>query len=211
MAIIGLTGNYGMGKSTVSKIFEELGAIVIDADSIVRELLEKEELISMIKDTFGDDVIKMEDNKPRIDKKKLADIVFENPHLRISLENILHPLVFKKINEKIEQIRQITKDQKTEPLIIIEATVIFERGYQNRFDKIITVYTDEETAIKRLLNKGISEDDIKKRLKSQFPVEMKINKSDFVVDNSKDLEYTRYQVMEIYKRLSPEKRTYGNN
>lgn len=210
MIIIGLTGNYGMGKSTVSKFFEELGAVVINTDSIVRDLLEKEDVISKIKDAFGEDLIKMEGNKPSIDKKKLAEIVFEYPHLRISLENILHPLVFKKIDEKIEQIRKETKDQKIETLIIVEVPVLFERGYQNRFDKIITVFTDEETAIKRLLNKGISENDIKSRLKSQFPIEMKINKSDFVIDNSKDIEFTRSQVIEIYRKLCPES-IYGNN
>jgi dephospho-CoA kinase len=79
--------------------------------------------------------------------------------------------------------------------------VIFERGYQNRFDKIITVYASEEIAINRLKEKGISEEDARKRLKSQFPIEMKISKSDFVIDNSRDLENTRRQVEEIYSRL----------
>ncbi|HCZ11061.1 MAG TPA: dephospho-CoA kinase, partial [Nitrospiraceae bacterium] len=130
-----------------------------------------------------------------INKKKLAEIVFEHSHLRISLEDILHPRVFERVNEEVAKI--------TDPsvIIIVEAPVIFERGYQNRFDKIITVFASEDIAVSRLKEKGISGDEAKKRLKSQFPIEMKINKSDFSIDNNKDLENTKRLVEEIYKEL----------
>jgi len=198
MIIVGLTGNYGMGKSTVAKMFKELGAFIIDADEIVRELLKDSAVIYEIKKTFGEDIIqKAEDRelKTEINKKMLAEIVFENPYLRISLENIMHPSVFKKIEEEIAKITNLSA------VVIIEAPVIFERGYQNRFDKVITVYTSEEIAIERLKEKGISEDEAKKRLKSQFPIGTKIKKSDFAIDNSRELEDTRKQVVEIYSRL----------
>ncbi|MCL5061773.1 MAG: dephospho-CoA kinase [Nitrospiraceae bacterium] len=191
MIVGGLTGNYGMGKSTVARLFKELGAIIIDTDDIVRELLKDPAVIYEIKKAFGEDIV--EGNE--INKRMLAEIVFEHPHLRISLENILHPRVFKKVDEEIAKITD------SAAIVIVEAPVIFERGYQNRFDKIITVYTSEEIAINRLKEKGISEDDARKRLKSQFPIEMKISKSDFAIDNSKDLEDTRRQVEEIYSRL----------
>ncbi len=191
MIVGGLTGNYGMGKSTVARLFKELGAIIIDTDDIVRELLKDHAVIYEIKKAFGEDIV--EGNE--INKRMLAEIVFEHPHLRISLENILHPRVFKKVDEEIAKITD------SAAIVIVEAPVIFERGYQNRFDKIITVYTSEEIAINRLKEKGISEDDARKRLKSQFPIEMKISKSDFAIDNSKDLEDTRRQVEEIYSRL----------
>lgn len=191
MIIIGLTGNYGMGKSTVAKMFRELGAIVIDADNIVHQLLSDHTVIYEIKKAFGEDVVQ----DKQINKKLLAEIVFEHPHLRISLENILHPRVFKKIDEEIAKI--------TDPsaIVIIEAPVIFERGYQNRFDKIITVYTSEDIAIQRLKRKGISEENIRKRLKSQFPIEMKIKISDFTIDNSGNIEDTKRQVEEICSKL----------
>ncbi len=191
MIIIGLTGNYGMGKSTVARMFGDLGAVVIDTDDIVRELLKDSAVIYEIKKAFGEDIIQ----KTEINKKLLAEIVFEHPNLRISLENILHPRVFMKIDEEIAKITD------TSAIVIIEAPVIFERGYQNRFDKIITVYASEEIAINRLKEKGISEEDARKRLKSQFPIEMKISKSDFAIDNSRDLENTRRQVEEICSRL----------
>ncbi|MCL4491801.1 MAG: dephospho-CoA kinase, partial [Nitrospirae bacterium] len=77
----------------------------------------------------------------------------------------------------------------------------FERGYQNRFDKIITVFTPEEVALARLKEKGVPEDKALERLKSQFPSEMKAGKSDFTIDNTKDAENTRKQVEEIYRAL----------
>jgi dephospho-CoA kinase len=198
MIIIGLTGNYGMGKGTVARMFGDLGAVVIDTDDIVRELLKDITVIYEIKKAFGEDIIQqsaISGQPSEINKRMLAEIIFEHPHLRISLENILHPRVFKKIDEEIAKITD------TSAIVIIEAPVIFERGYQNRFDKIITVYASEEIAINRLKEKGISEEDARKRLKSQFPIEMKISKSDFAIDNSRDLENTRRQVEEIYSRL----------
>lgn len=191
MIIAGLTGNYGMGKSTAAKMFKELGAVVIDTDEIVKKLLNDPTVINDIKNTFGEDIA----NGGVINKKMLANAVFEHPHLRISLEDILHPRVFKKIDEDIAKITDASA------IVIVEAPVIFERGYQNRFDKIITVYTSEEVAIQRLMEKGISENDARKRLKSQFPIEMKISKSDFTIDNTKDLKNTKKQVIEIYNRL----------
>jgi dephospho-CoA kinase len=197
MIVIGLTGNYGTGKSTVAGMFKELGAVIIDADQIVRGLLEKQEVISEIKKTFGDGIIQITNDrnqKIEINRKLLADIVFEHPHLRISLEDILHPRVFEKIDKEIKKLPE-------DSIVIVEAPVIFERGYQNRFDRIITVFTDEDTAVNRLKEKGVPEEDALKRLKSQFPVQMKISKSDYAIDNSKDPESTRRQVKEIYKAI----------
>ncbi len=190
MIVVGLTGNHGMGKSTVARMFREFGAVTIDTDDIVRELLKDSAVIYEIKKAFGEDIVKGNE----INKKLLAEIVFEHPHMRIFLENILHPRVFDKIDKELKKLPE-------DSIVIVEAPVIFERGYQNRFHRIITVFTDEDAAVSRLKEKGIQEEDARKRLKSQFPVEMKISKSDYAVDNSKDLESTRKQVEEIYTRL----------
>jgi dephospho-CoA kinase len=193
-----------MGKSTVSEMFRELGAVCIDTDKIVRDLLHEPSVVDEIKKTFGDDI--MEGNT--VNRKMLADIVFQNPHLRIALEDILHPLVFKRIIE--ERISQIAG--KGDPcIVIIEAPVIFERSYQNRFDKIITVFTSEDTALNRLKEKGISSEEAVKRLKSQFPVETKVKKSDFAIDNSRDLKHTRKQVEDIYQQLLMMEKRHGYN
>lgn len=194
MIVVGLTGNYGMGKTTVSKMFSELGAVIIDADIIVGQLLTDPEVIDKIKEAIGGDVVKDD----AIDRKMLADIVFDSPPLRIALENILHPLVFKKVDDKLSELSSTRSDA----VVVIEAPVLFERGYQNRFDRIITVHTSIETAVRNLLKKGISEDTALKRLKSQFPIEMKISRADYCIDNSNGLDATRKQVAYIYQELA---------
>lgn len=211
MIVVGLTGNYGMGKSTIARMFRELGAATIDTDDIVRELLTEPALILEIKNAFGEDIV----DKETVNKHMLAGIVFNYPHLRISLENILHPRVFRKVDEKVEALRS-----GGARLVIVEAPVIFERGYQNRFDKVVTVYTSEETAVERLKAKGVSGENALNRLKSQFPVAMKLSGSDFSIDNGDDIKKTRERVEFIYRELTaldqgepggPAKRNYGNN
>ncbi len=212
MIVVGLTGNYGMGKSTVSKMFRELGAVTMDTDVIVGELLNDPEVINEIRKALGEDLVR--DNT--VNKKMLADIVFESAPLRISLEDILHPRVFDKIEKKLSEVSQTDGDA----VVVIEVPLLFERSYQNRFDRIITVYTSEDTALQHLLVKGIPEADALKRLKSQFPIEMKISRSDYRIDNSRGLDTTREQVAEIHRELtalamggirSAPGNIYGNN
>ncbi|MBF0329385.1 MAG: dephospho-CoA kinase [Nitrospirae bacterium] len=199
MITVGLTGNYGMGKSTVSDIFSELGASVIDTDKVVSELFENNDIQKELKDNFGDDVV--EDGK--VNKKLLSELAFSAPSARIALENILHPKVF----QRTEQITKEIAVSKPNAIVIIEATVIFERGYQNRFDKIITVYTNEDTAIERLAVKGVAEDQARKRFASQFPIEKKLDSSDFTIDNGNSLQDTKKQTEHIYQKLLG----YANN
>lgn len=204
MIVIGLTGNYGMGKSTVARMFGELGAVVIDTDLIVRELLNDTAVIYEIKKVFGDDIVYKPEagkQKTEINRKMLADIVFEHPPMRTLLEDILHPRVFERIEKEINALNSELQTPDFELVVIVEAPVIFERGYQNRFDKIITVFASEGLAFERLRGKGVSEDDARKRIGSQFPVGMKIERSDFSIDNSKDFENTKEQVQMIYKEL----------
>ncbi len=203
MLKVGLTGNFGMGKSTVADLFRKMGAHVIDTDQIVGQLIKEPEVIDEIKQLFGDEVLV--DGK--INKKYIADIVFENPLMRVYLENILHPKVFEKVEEIIQKIQS-----RGEPtIVVIEAPVIFERGYQNRFDIIITVFTPEDIAIKRLKKKGFSEEEARKRLSAQFPIEMKKSKSDYIIDNSGSIEDTATQVEALYQKLIAMERRYAGN
>ncbi len=202
MIIVGLTGNYGSGKSTVAAMFGELGAKVIDTDAIVRRLLEDPAVIEEIKESFGEESV----SGGAVDKKFLAEWVFRDAHARITLEDILHPLVFREVEKEAADISSVMNT-----VMIVEATVIFERGYQGRFDKIITVYTSEETAMDRLSKKGISAGEAGRRLKIQLPVEIKMRGSDFVIDNGSDIERTREQVRAIYQELLSEEKKHGNN
>lgn len=203
MIKIGLTGNFGMGKSTVAEMFKKLGAHVINTDKIVEELLKDSEVIDEIKKLFGEEIF----TNGELDKKYIASIVFENPLMRIYLENILHPRVFEKVEEKIKDIS--TRGEPT--IVVVEAPILFERGYQNKFDLIITVFTDEEIALKRLQNKGISKEEAMKRLSCQFPINMKKSKSDYIIDNSGTIEETAQQVEAIFQKLIAMERKYAGN
>lgn len=195
MFIAGLTGNYGMGKSAVLSMFREMGAITIDADLVVGILLREKGILNKIRTLLGKNVF---DKKGRLDKKRVAEKIFKNKKLRLNLENLLHPLVFERIGNLIRASKDGNK------IFIIEATLIFERGHENRFDRMITVFTDEKTAIKRLGLHGITPKQAKQRLSCQLPIKTKIKKADFKINNSGTLEKSKAQVKAIYKKLSEE-------
>jgi len=202
MIVVGLTGNYGAGKSTVARMFRGLGAMTIDTDEIVRRLLEETEVIQEIREAFGEEALA----GGSVDKKWLAEWVFRDAHARVTLEDILHPRVFRKMQEELSAI-----SCEGACIAIVEATVIFERGHQGRFDKIVTVYAPEEITFERLKEKGIAEADARQRLVSQLPAEIKMRGSDFVIDNSKGIESTREQVRTIYQELLSSEKRNGNN
>ena len=195
MFVAGLTGNYGMGKSAVLSMFRELGAITIDADLVVGILLREKGILNKIRALLGKNVF---DKKGRLDKKRVAEKIFKNKKLRLNLENLLHPLVFERINNLIRASKDGNK------IFIIEATLIFERGHEGRFDRMIIVFTDEKTAIKRLGLHGITPPQAKQRLSCQLPIKTKIKKADFKINNSGTLEKTKAQAKAIYKKLSAE-------
>ena len=193
MLVVAVTGNYGMGKSTVLPMFRRLGAYAIDADEIVASLLKENEVIGKIRELFGTKAFNPDGG---LNKKKIADIIFADDTRRASLENMLHPLVFEKMYSVI--------DQRKEDIIIVEIPLLFEKGYEDRVDRTITVYTEVEKAIDRLVGKGITRHETMQRLKSQLPVQEKIKRSDFAINNSGSLEETQAQVGSIYRRLLKE-------
>lgn len=195
MFITGLTGNYGMGKSAVLSMFRELGAVTIDADWVVQQLLKEKAVLKKMKTLFGAGVF---DKKGYLDKSKIAQRIFRNKSLRLKLENLLHPLAFERIGDFFRKTKNGNK------VFIVEAPLIFERGYESRFDKMITVVTNETTAINRLSMLGISPKDVIERLKCQLPIKEKIKKSDFVIDNSMNPEKTKKQVTAVYKKFLKE-------
>ncbi|MEW6418462.1 MAG: dephospho-CoA kinase [Nitrospirota bacterium] len=200
MLLIGLTGNYGMGKSTVLSMFEKLGVIILDTDKIVESLLTEKDILKKIRGLLGDKVF---DENGNLNKKKVADLIFRNNELRYLLENILHPLVFKRIQFFLDKIN------KKDKVVMIAVPLLYERGYEERFDKTITVFTKEETALNRLKKEGITKEEAIRRLKAQLPIEEKTKRSDFAIDNNGTIEETTSQVIIIYKKLREV--AYGNN
>lgn len=192
MFLVALTGNYGMGKSTVLSMFRKLGAAAVDTDEIVKSLLTEKKVLVKIRKLMGDKVFY---KNGKLNKKKLAEQIFKDASLRHSLEDILHPLVFKRIKTFTDKIN------KTEKILIIAAPLVYERGYEDRFDRTIVVYTGEEVALTRLKKNGITKKDALLRLKAQLPIEEKIMRADFLINNDGSLEETVTRVKKIYKKL----------
>lgn len=195
MLIVALTGNYGMGKTTVLEMFRDLGAATLKTDEIVSALLKDAGVLKTIRREFGDEVFS---DGGDLDREKLSHIVFRDKDKRDSLEKILHPLVFEKIEEFLkERANKATR----EDVVIIEIPLLFEKRYTKRFFKNIVVYTDEETALRRLQESGITRDNAVMRLNAQMPIKEKVQRADFGIDNNGPLDHTRAQVRETYHKL----------
>ncbi len=195
MFLVGLTGNYGMGKSTVLAMFKKLGAHSIDSDEIVKTLLEEEAVLKRFRAILGDEVFR---GNGSLDKGRVADAIFKNNRLRESIEDLLHPLVFDRIGSLLEGIKRSDK------VIIIEVPLLFERNYESGFNRTVTVYTGEDTALERLEEKGVNREEALLRFGAQLPVDEKISKSDYVIDNKGSGDETFVQVKEIYQKLLKE-------
>jgi dephospho-CoA kinase len=193
--IVALTGNYGMGKTTVLEMFRDLGAATLKTDEIVGALLKDASVLKTIRREFGDEVFS---GGGDLNREKLSHIVFRDRDKRDGLEKILHPLVFEKIEEFLKE--RVAKATNKD-VVIIEIPLLFEKNYTKRFSRNIVVYTDEETALKRLQESGITRDNAMMRLNAQMPIKEKVKRADFVIDNSGSLEHTRAQVRETYHKL----------
>ncbi|HUO77443.1 MAG TPA: dephospho-CoA kinase [Thermodesulfovibrionales bacterium] len=195
MLIVALTGNYGMGKTTALEMFRDLGAATLKTDEVVDTLLKDAGVLKTIKREFGDGVFSGDGD---LNREKLSSIVFRDSGMRGRLEKILHPLVFERIEEFL---KGLVNKVAGKGVVIIEIPLLFEKGYTERFSKNIVVYADEEAALKRLEELGITRDNAMMRLNAQMPIKEKVKRADFVIDNSGSLEHTRAQVIETYHKL----------
>ena len=193
--VIGLTGNYGMGKSFVLSVFRELGAIVLDSDDIVNHLLQHKKVIQNVKVILGNCVEREEGG---LDKSKIANIIFNNSNLREQLEVILHPMVIEKIEDVLQKIKGKSR------LVIVEVPLLFECEYQRRFSRTITVFTTQKKALERLMKAGVSRSNAMKRLKVQLPIQIKKKMADYLIDNNGTKQETCKQVERINKKLLDE-------
>lgn len=196
MIFAGLTGGIASGKSTASRFFKSLGANIIDADLLAREVVEpqKDAWLEIVEE-FGPGVL-MDDGS--INRERLGDIIFSDPGKRERLNRIVHP----RIREAEETLLRRFKEHDEVGVAILDAALLIEVGSQKRVDKVIIVWSDEETQVRRLMDRdGISREKAMEKLKSQMPLRAKLPFADYIIDNGKDLSYTKSQVEEIYREL----------
>lgn len=196
MIIVGLTGGVGTGKSTVARLFRELGAYVIDWDELAREVVRPHSKAwTEIVDCFGQDIL---DSDSTINRRRLAEIVFSDPEKLGRLNSIVHPEVFKEDQRITAEIRSLDSDA----VVIKDIPLLHEAASHMGFDKVIVVCASLGTRLQRLEERGMSPDDARRRIKSQLPLEEKARSADFVIDNDGLLDDTRRQVEAIYSSLS---------
>jgi dephospho-CoA kinase len=195
MLVVGLTGNYGMGKSSVTSMFRELGAVTLDSDRIVARLLRQETVIGQIMGFIGVGAVNPDGS---LNKAVVAEKVFRNRPARKKLEALLHPLVLEYVEAAAKKIRNRNK------IVIVEVPLLFEGKFQKRFDRTITVYTSRKTALARLRREGITRKDALARLEVQMDIREKKRLADYVIDNGGTRKQTEMQAREVMKALREE-------
>lgn len=199
MKVIGLTGGIASGKSTVSKILKDLGAYIIDADVISREIISKgTEAWKEIVEYFGEDILLP---NGEIDRKKLGNIVFADKQKLEKLNLITHPRIIKRIKEIIME----EKRKGKEKAIVLDAAILIEMGMKDMVDEIWLVSVDKDMQIKRLIERDkLSYQNAINRIRVQMPLSEKAKYADYVIDNSKDIGYIRNQVGKLWERVIKE-------
>jgi len=198
MIIVGLTGGMGTGKSTVTNFLRELGAYVIDWDELARKVTRPHsQAWKEIVEHFGKGIL---NENQTINRQKLADIAFSDREKLAKLNEIVHPRVF----EEDERITGEVKSRDPDALIIKDIPLFFEAARHIAVDKIVVVSASEQTQLTRLEEKGITREDALNRIKSQLPLDKKIECADFVINNDGAPEETRRQVVNIYSLLTRE-------
>ncbi|UCD55829.1 MAG: dephospho-CoA kinase [Candidatus Omnitrophota bacterium] len=191
MIVIGVTGGFCTGKTTVCAFFRKLGARVIDADKIVHRLYKKNKKIrNAVLKNFGK-IVFMPGG--RIDRKKLREAAFRNRRSLNKLCGIVHPEVIKEIKKMMKAAKKI---------VIIDAPLLIEAGLHKRVDYIVVVKAGLKKQLERGARRGFKKHDCLARRRSQMPLRKKIKYADFVINNNRSREYTKKQVIKIWKELS---------
>ncbi len=199
MRIVGITGGVASGKSLVLSAFMNLSAYGIDCDVLSREVVRPcSKAWWEIVNFFGKAILKKD---LEIDRAKLRRIVFNDSEQRKVLERIIHPEVWEKCMERIEAIKRIEPDPNA--LVVIDVPLLIETGLQKEFDRIIVVYVNEETQMRRVMEReGVTRGEAKKMIDLQMPLKEKLKFADFVINNQGPREETEKQVKSIFEALS---------
>ncbi len=191
--ILGLTGGIGTGKSTVAKMLREKNIPVVDTDSISKEIIEYPEIIEKIKAEISSKIF---NNENKLDRKKLSEIVFENKDKLKKLNEIMHPVILKKMWEEVEKLK---KDYK---IIVVDIPLLFEINMENEVDKVLLIYSSKEIQIERIMNRdGRSREEAIKIINSQMPLYKKREKSDYIIQNNDSLEKLEKNLDKVVQKL----------
>ena len=201
--IVGITGGIACGKTTVSELLAEKGAIPINADEIGHQLLKADSpVIDELTDAFGQDILETSGD---VSRKKLGAIVFQNKAARERLNSILHPLI---IQRSRAHARQMVEENPT-CVVLLDAPLLIEAGAYDTVDLIVVVTASPETQLRRTLERSIAQErpltetEAQARIDAQMPVTEKVKYADVVIENEGTLEDLHREVDALWERLQP--------
>lgn len=192
---IGLTGGVGSGKSTVSSYMKELGIPVIDGDRLAQEAVRSgSEAMCRIKEAFGEEIFCKDGT---LNRAKMAEIIFTDDEKRQLLNHIIHPYIWGKVQE---QLLKFQEEGKT--VVVLDMPLLLEISWQLRVEEVWVVKVPVEVQIKRVIERnGMTEEQVRERIRNQMPTENKLNYADVVIDNSYTVENTKRQVREALSHV----------
>jgi dephospho-CoA kinase len=193
--LIGLTGGFGTGKTTAALEFAKLGAKVIGADKVGKDITKPGmKAYKAVLNVFGKDILLPNKN---IDRKALAGIVFENARKRKQLENIMHSAIIDEINKETASLAKKGKFK-----VILEVPLLFETGLNRFTDFNIVVWASKKSQLERLLKRGkFKTNEVELRIKAQMPLELKKKKADCLIDNSKTISDVKNAIKRIWENI----------
>ena len=192
--VIGLTGSIGTGKSEAARQLEALGASIISADQVGHEAYTPNtEAWEQVVAAFGDHILQ---DDGEIDRRKLGAVVFSDPGQLEKLNQIMHPRMARMVADKIEELR----DQGVE-VVVVEAALLFEAGWDSLVEEVWVTDSTEQVVIERLKQRnGMSEEEARKRISSQMDRSERLERSDYVIENSGDMATLGSTIKELWER-----------
>ena len=193
--VIGLTGQSGAGKTTVSRVFSQNGFAVIDADIISREVTEKgQPCLTELSEAFGSDIINSDGT---LNRKRLGSIVFSDREKLRQLNGIIYPYIIYRIISRIDELSEEGRE-----LILLDAPTLFEANADDLCDLIISVTADESIRMSRIIARdNITPEAAKKRFESQYSEHFFVNHSDFVIINNKTPDILAAKAEEVAGKI----------
>lgn len=194
--IIGLAGGIGSGKSLVARTMGDLGAIILDADEAAHEILSEPDVIACLSDWWGPSVLTSDG---RVDRRRVAEMVFGDGEKRRRLEALIHPRIFAKWAETLERVR---RDASIAPAVVIDAPLLFECGLDGECDTIVFVDVPEDVRAERVLrNRGWSSQEFRQRENNQKSLDIKREKADHIVENNSGVSDLRQRVESLFSTI----------
>jgi dephospho-CoA kinase len=193
--IIGLTGGIGSGKSTVTAILRELGAAVVDADEAAHAVVEPgQPALEEIRTEFGDDMI---GPGGRLDRRAMAQRVFDDDGARQRLNAITHPRVREWMAARIQEAADAGAD-----IVVMDTPLLYEAGLDGGTSETVVVWVPEEVQVERAVGRGMDEADVRARIRAQMSLDDKRGWATHVIDNSGSPGSTREQTERLWRELS---------